>query len=369
MKKINRLFLFLTGLCLLGACTEDKDPVINDLTDGEGNLASFTLYAPNNSSYVLIPENANNIIDIFTCKQPDYGFPAGVTYTVQVCEGGNEFQKYESLTTTGHGEEVLIKTFELNDAMNNLGMANSGKSYNVDFRLKAFVNDSVPELYSNTVSMTLTPYSSSRTRVYFVGDIFGNGWNNNDPSMVVFANDDVNDMLYTHTGFVKAGSTFKIIQNPGDWGIQWGFESDGVLSGDGGSGNIEGFAQDGYYTIMLDLANNTYAIEPYAETPAEYEQMSLIGDFNGWGGDLDLQQAPYDAHIWTGTVEIPSDGGLKIRANHAWDVSFGGSNGLWSSKQGEFAKFEGGDNVNVSAGTYFIKFNDITKHIILLREE
>lgn len=299
MNKVNILSIVFAGICAFSACTDDKDPVINDLKDSEGNNISFTLNAPNNSSYTLMPENASSIIDIFTCEQPDYGFAAGVTYTVQVCEGGTEFEKFESLPTTGSGEKVLIKTFELNDAMNNLGMVNPTVAYNVDFRLKAFINDSVPELYSNTVNMAITPYSGARTQVYFVGDIFDNGWNNNDPSMRIFADDDVNNMLFTYTGFVKAGSAFKIIQTPGDWGIQWG----------------------------------------------------------------------YDKHIWIGEkIEIPSDGGLKLRADHDWAVSFGGSNSLWNDKQGQFAKFDGGDNVKVSAGTYFIKFNDLTKHIILLAE-
>ena len=210
MNKVNILSIVFAGICAFSACTDDKDPVINDLKDSEGNNISFTLNAPNNSSYTLMPENASSIIDIFTCEQPDYGFAAGVTYTVQVCEGGTEFEKFESLPTTGSGEKVLIKTFELNDAMNNLGMVNPTVAYNVDFRLKAFINDSVPELYSNTVNMAITPYSGARTQVYFVGDIFDNGWNNNDPSMRIFADDDVNNMLFTYTGFVKAGSAFKI---------------------------------------------------------------------------------------------------------------------------------------------------------------
>lgn len=153
-------------------------------------------------------------------------------------------------------------------------MVNPTVAYNVDFRLKAFINDSVPELYSNTVNMAITPYSGACTQVYFVGDIFDNGWNNNDPSMRIFADDDVNNMLFTYTGFVKAGSAFKIIQTPGDWGIQWGYDSDGALSNDGGSGNIEGFTQDGYYTITLDLAGNKYSIEPYTGATTEYKQIS-----------------------------------------------------------------------------------------------
>lgn len=40
-------------------------------------------------------------------------------------------------------------------------MVNPTVAYNVDFRLKAFINDSVPELYSNTVNMAITPYSGA----------------------------------------------------------------------------------------------------------------------------------------------------------------------------------------------------------------
>ena len=91
-----------------------------------------------------MPENASSIIDIFTCEQPDYGFAAGVTYTVQVCEGGTEFEKFESLPTTGSGEKVLIKTFELNDAMNNLGMVNPTVAYNVTSVLKHLLTTVFP---------------------------------------------------------------------------------------------------------------------------------------------------------------------------------------------------------------------------------
>ena len=144
MNKVNILSIVFAGICAFSACTDDKDPVINDLKDSEGNNISFTLNAPNNSSYTLMPENASSIIDIFTCEQPDYGFAAGVTYTVQVCEGGTEFEKFESLPTTGSGEKVLVKTFELNDAMNNLGMVNPTVAYNVTSVLKHLLTTVFP---------------------------------------------------------------------------------------------------------------------------------------------------------------------------------------------------------------------------------
>lgn len=56
MNKVNILSIVFAGICAFSACTDDKDPVINDLKDSEGNNISFTLNAPNNSSYTLMPE-------------------------------------------------------------------------------------------------------------------------------------------------------------------------------------------------------------------------------------------------------------------------------------------------------------------------
>ena len=58
MNKVNILSIVFAGICAFSACTDDKDPVINDLKDSEGNNISFTLNAPNNSSYTLMPEKS-----------------------------------------------------------------------------------------------------------------------------------------------------------------------------------------------------------------------------------------------------------------------------------------------------------------------
>ena len=37
MNKVNILSIVFAGICAFSACTDDKDPVINDLKDSEGN--------------------------------------------------------------------------------------------------------------------------------------------------------------------------------------------------------------------------------------------------------------------------------------------------------------------------------------------
>lgn len=41
MNKVNILSIVFAGICAFSACTDDKDPVINDLKDSEGNNISL----------------------------------------------------------------------------------------------------------------------------------------------------------------------------------------------------------------------------------------------------------------------------------------------------------------------------------------
>ena len=102
MKKIfNILLLAVFTLSVFTACEKDDDsnPVLKEPT-------TFSLNLP--------PYAANNIYDLknaktveLTCSQPDYGFPAATTYSVQVALNSEFTEKteeseanYTELTTT-----------------------------------------------------------------------------------------------------------------------------------------------------------------------------------------------------------------------------------------------------------------------------
>lgn len=375
MKKYNLYSALLTFLLVFAACSDDTDPQYNT----DSFVKAVTITAPQSGKvYVLEEENADEIFDQFSWEAADYGVAVGQDYRIEIDKEGNNFGSPVVVVQGIAGQSRSLTVKELNRAVVSfhtdytnpvkveirlVSRAKGGEDGNV-------VLNSFPETKSEPLVCSVTPYkmAGGRTPVYFVGSIFDNNWNHADASMILFANDDEDNFQYTYTGFVPEGSEFKLVQVLGDWGIQWGLGSaPGLLSGNGN--NIGGFAKDGFYTLTFDLSGNTYSIAPYTGTSTEYNQISLIGDFNSWSGDLDLVQSSFDKHIWFGdAIKIPSDGELKIRVNHDWTVSFGGSNGLWKEEQGEFAAFDGGDNVPVKAGKYFVKFNDITKHIILIRK-
>ena len=104
------------------------------------------------------------------------------------------------------------------------------------------------------------------------------------------------------------------------------------------------------------------------QAPTEYTNISLIGEFNGWGGDFELKQvAP---HNWHAVFVQENAGMLKYRANHDWSVNWGfGSDGDWNVADGiNKIGTNGGGNIYVPAGTYDVYLNDITNSMLFVAQ-
>ena len=101
---------------------------------------------------------------------------------------------------------------------------------------------------------------------------------------------------------------------------------------------------------------------PAIITPASYNAIGLIGAFNSWGGDVALTAtAGTNNHIWYTTYTFTADSQCKLRANAAWDTSWGtpspNDGDVLYSAMGISSK--GGKNMIEPAGTYIVVFNDI----------
>jgi hypothetical protein len=171
----------------------------------------------------------------------------------------------------------------------------------------------------------------------------------------------------TYTAKFRAGG-FKFISNDnlGTWDDLYGQTSAGVLGNKTG-GDITDITADGYYTVTANIKNLTYTVTPYDASAANtYTAIGLIGDFNGWGGDLELTQTDYDPHIWIADdVDLPV-GTFKFRANNDWGTN-------WGAEEFPYGKgTSNGPNIAISeeedAGTYFVKFNDLTGHYVFYKK-
>ena len=103
------------------------------------------------------------------------------------------------------------------------------------------------------------------------------------------------------------------------------------------------------------------------EAPAEPEKPAvttygLIGEFNGWGEDIDLV-ARGDGWYVTEGLSVTA-GKLLIRLNDAWDEKFGNDGS--TLVLGENTLTYGGADMLIEAGTYDFYFNPATSKLFLV---
>jgi len=215
-----------------------------------------------------------------------------------------------------------------------------------------------------TLDMNNLTYAVTRAeaKYYAVGNIQNSTWSTSDMSAMFYSE---GGNVYSYTTKWQGAWDLKFWNGKefGDWNLAWGAETDGSKDETGKliNSNSQSFAAPTaeYYTLTIDMNSQTYSWTKLDnQSPTEYTSISLIGDFNGWGGDEDLQQQTNAPHNWYARITIPSDGGLKFRANHSWDVNWGATMDLSEHYYG--TGVPGGDNISVPAGTYDFYINDIT---------
>lgn len=364
MKKLNIIFALLLSLVTFVACSDDDTPGYNDGTYTKS--AEFT-DPDGDNSYVLMLESAANTFEVYKWSASDYGISVGRRYTIQIDKAGNDFQSPIDIATTSTLQYRFVVS-EINTAVLKLGFKPE-EAASIDMRIvtKAYGGEEginllpdFPTIYSSAINLVITTYDASTALppLHLIGSMFGvESWNNANYTFVMFRQNP--DAVDTYTGKFQAGSELKFIGNDklGTWDGLYGSGGAGVLSTDGGAGNITDITTAGYYTVVADINNKAYTITPYDATgKTEYTTLGLIGAFNDWSTQLELTKASYDSHIWyLDDVELP-DGELKFRANANWDLSWGGTTFPYGGGSG--------DNIPVVAGKYFVKFNDLTGQYI-----
>lgn len=101
-------------------------------------------------------------------------------------------------------------------------------------------------------------------------------------------------------------------------GINYGMTADGVISTDGGAGNIT--LEPGLWHIKFDYYANTL-------TTTAITKVGLIGNgdaFGGWGTDVEMTYNE-TTQTWNATIEnVPADNEYKVRFNADWGINLGG---------------------------------------------
>ncbi|NOZ45743.1 MAG: T9SS type A sorting domain-containing protein [Chlorobi bacterium] len=149
-------------------------------------------------------------------------------------------------------------------------------------------------------------------------------------------------------GFIE----LKFRQNS-DWSTNWGGDVFPADTGYQDGPNImvpldaSGITTD--YVVTFNCATGMYN---FVSTTG---QISMIGAFNGWNGDVNMTRDANDPSSWTLTRSWFEDSEVKFRENADWSVNWGSS--AFPSGTGELGS---STNIPLTAGVYDVTFNTST---------
>lgn len=279
------------------------------------------------------------------------------------------------------GDAAALDAIDSNDWMQLYGYVGElGESGSFDRRANigaenTFHVDGKADFYRFTINMSENTYMIEEINIaaqyYVVGGV--QGWSDSKKTCLFTPENQKNVLSYT-TKWTGAWD-LKVwdADHFGNWDAAWGCAVDGDNSPSGalinsGAQAISAPSAD-FYTFTIDMNTMTYTWTKLADqAPTEYTNISLIGEFNGWAGDFELEQVT--PHNWYAVFTQETDGQLKFRANHDWNTNWGyGGDKEWNVAD-SFNKIgtNGGGNIWVPAGTYAVYLNDITSSMLIVAQ-
>jgi len=176
------------------------------------------------------------------------------------------------------------------------------------------VTVSLLDLTISINKMDLPAYST----IYMVGDATPNGWDISNATPLV--QNSENPYVFTYSGVMKAGEFKFPVNRNGDWGQDMFMKTDDThmyLHKGGSSGDDKWtIAKKGYYTITLDLLDNSISINRL--------KLYMVGDATpiGWSIDkaIEMTEDATDGCIFTYSGPMVA-GEFKFPVNR--DTSWG----------------------------------------------
>ncbi|MGB8191442.1 MAG: SusE domain-containing protein [Chitinophagaceae bacterium] len=337
MKKIFNS-LFLTALTGLIFCSCEKDLEKTILKTG----IPPTLNA-SNAAVVLKASTAADTVETFTWNPSDYGFSAAVRYTLQIAKGGTNFAAPKEISM---GAARLFKYTgeELNQLALIQGLAPNSAGQ-LDVRVKSSISDSIPAIYSNKVTISVTPYQViiNYPSLWVPGDY--QGW---DPATAPKISSRAANGIYEGYVNIPGGTLqFKYTSDP-DWNHTiYGWASSTTTGNDvSGTFNTTGgnlfVPTTGYHLLRANTNNNTWSA-------TKITSWSLIGDFNNWAADVPMTYNT-TTKTWTATINPAAAGGFKFRANNDWAINYGDTGA-------DLILDLNGANIAITPGSHVITLN------------
>ena len=315
MKRVLTKFLAISGIALLMLASCKKDG-LKAVSNG-GKPGALTANA---TTLVLDKTKLADTTKVinFTFNKADYGYTgAAITNTLQIdaADDGWAHPTTFSMGTKTFAQGFSTATFNALVLKLNLP-ADVASQINV--RIAHSVSANVPPVYSNVLSLTVTPFNLT-SWLYITGEF--SGWANPGPTEDSLISVTGNGIYTGIINFPTALSQFLILPAK-KWDHKYATNdaqnaTSSTVTYDGPNNFYSSAVGQTQVTINTNTNTITFA------KPARY--YSVIGDATagGWGADTDMKYINDGSELWTINVPLVSTGHFKVRKNHDWTTSFG----------------------------------------------
>ena len=345
----SSLLLLIASAVFFTSCKKDE---VQAVLNPSGSVALSSTA----TTLVLAQANAATTAVTFTWDKANFGYPAGITYTLQFCKGGTNFATATS--TSVNMETALTKTFTVGDLNAKMqDIIPYGSAQQVQARVKADVGSGVAPIYSNVLTLTITSYRDIVNygfpqALWIAGNY--QGWSPSTAPKIVdkFASGTTGSNYDGYINFTDPSPEFKMVKGNdwpfGDFGDANSSGTSGVLAP--GANNLKLTAGQGVYRLKANTAAMTWSatkINSWAATGSATPLGWPAGPGGTPGQDHDLTFNAVDG-TWTVTMNL-SVGELKFRANDDWGINFGDNSPVDNKPDYD------GSNIQVTvAGNYTI---------------
>lgn len=334
MKSIFKISLTaFAAVLILASCKKDETRVVLNV----GAKPALTATA---ATLTLLQANAANPAETFNWTAADYGFSAPLSYTLQLSKAGTNFAGASTTDISiGSAKTKAFTVSEINKEL--LKVVPHTVTSTVEARIKVSVGtDSVAPVYSNVVTLTVTPYKDIINYEFPQAlRIAGNyqGWDPATAPKIVDRNASgtTGTSYEGYINFTDPAPEFKMVKG-NNWGAgDFGMASSSTLTNGGNNLQLTGGA--GVYLLTANTSTMTWSA-------TKITTWGVIGAFNGWSASVPLTFNPATGE-WTVTMNMPA-GEFKFRANNDWGINFGDNNA-------DNVPDYGGNNLNIAvAGNY-----------------
>ena len=301
---------------------------------------------------------AGNFVE-FTWSLADFGVKTEVNYAIKAANASATATITSGITAdetalSANKLSAEIDYEALNQILfNDLKLAD-GVAEEVDFTVIATTGE-YAAVYSNTVKVSCKVTAAEKVypKLTVAGSYAYNSWTPGKGQYVF----DFEGTDTQYSGIIDFGEDVSALQFK-FVGESWGNNEFSVPTGEtqaaeaaelplvaGGGDNISAYTTHRYYSFTLDKAT------PKVTKNFSFNSIGVIGDGTptGWDADTDMQ---FNAEKQRFYVDLTlADGTIKFRVDDAWDLNWGGADGVLVTN---------GDNIAVTAGDYriYVNLND-----------